>query len=1264
MGTQQCDLSEKTTQIGSECLDNEQRVLGTVVTDSVVDEKTVRIGSECLDSEQRVLGTVVTDSVIDEKTVQIGSDGSVIDEKTVQIGSECLENEQRVLGTVATDSAIDEKSNQVLVNMTESSVIQLPEPSEQIPVCLSDDKSENKCVQDVQNKPGEKTDVVTSPVVEEQTQPVLAQVNLKSANKPSDPLTGDGVKNISLPNEPGEMSDAVTSLVVEEQTQPVPAQVNSDYANKPSNPPSGDGVKDISLPNESDETSVAVTSLVVEEQTQPVPAQVNLDSANKPSDPPTGDGVKDSSLPNEPGEMSDAVTSLVEEQTQPDPAQVNSDSANKPSDPPSGDAVKDISLPNEPGETSGTVTGPVEDQTQSVLAQVDADSLNEVLNPPSGDVAKNVSSDCSEGKSKSLARSRSRHVGKTNSKPPKKKKYILRSLGSDRALRSRDNKPKAPEPINNVVDVNNDETKTKKEKKKKKKARKEGINDQFSRIRAQLRYYLNRMGYEQNLIDAYSGEGWKGSSLEKLKPEKEIQRAKSEILRRKLKIRDLFQNLDSLCAEGKLPESLFDSEGEIDSEDIFCAKCQTKVLGTNNDIILCDGACDRGYHQLCLDPPLLTEDIPPGDEGWLCPGCDCKDDCIDIVNDLLGTSLSLTDTWERVFPEAATAAGSILDNNLGLPSDDSDDDDYNPNGPEDVEVEGGESSSDESEYVSASEKLEETGHEDQYMGLPSEDSDDDDYDPDAPNLGGKATEESSNSDFTSDSEDLAATIKDNMSVEQDGDVTSALLDNVKNKGSNKQNRKKPSLADELSSLVEPDLGEEDLTLASGKRNVERLDYQKLYEETYHSETSDDEDWAATDAPSRKKKLTGKITPVSPNGSASNNSKRSAKRNTCQHKVKNTTNSPTKTLEGCTESGSRGKKRGSPYKKLGEAAVQRLYKSFKENQYPERATKESLAQEIGLTFHQVDKWFGNSRWSFRNSPHMKASPGSNASQQATDSEAENKGEMGNASQQVTDNGAENKGEKEHELVSQETIREKSRTPRSKKRKQQATDSKAEKKGETGNASQQVTDNGAENEGEKEPGLVSQKTIGEKSRTPSSKKKKQQATDSKAEKKGETGNASQQVTDNGAENEGEKEPGLVSQKTIGEKSRTPSSKKKKQQGSDSGAGKKGESSKKRKQQGSDSGAGKKGESSKKRKQQATDSETGNASQQVTDNGAENKGEKESGLVSQKTIGEKSRTPRSKKRKQLSEPQANKAGLAPNDPTPPKVDTGKKTKKKKGK
>ena len=51
-------------------------------------------------------------------------------------------------------------------------------------------------------------------------------------------------------------------------------------------------------------------------------------------------------------------------------------------------------------------------------------------------------------------------------------------------------------------------------------------------------------------------------------PEKELQRATSEIIRRKVKIRDLFQHIDSLCGEGRFPASLFDSEGQIDSEDV------------------------------------------------------------------------------------------------------------------------------------------------------------------------------------------------------------------------------------------------------------------------------------------------------------------------------------------------------------------------------------------------------------------------------------------------------------------------------------------------------------------------------------------------------------------------------------------------------------------------------------------------------------------------------------------------------------------------
>jgi hypothetical protein len=57
-------------------------------------------------------------------------------------------------------------------------------------------------------------------------------------------------------------------------------------------------------------------------------------------------------------------------------------------------------------------------------------------------------------------------------------------------------------------------------------------------------------------------------SLEKIRPEKELERAKAEILRCKIKIREAFQNMDSLLSKGKLEDSLFDSTGEIFSEDV------------------------------------------------------------------------------------------------------------------------------------------------------------------------------------------------------------------------------------------------------------------------------------------------------------------------------------------------------------------------------------------------------------------------------------------------------------------------------------------------------------------------------------------------------------------------------------------------------------------------------------------------------------------------------------------------------------------------
>lgn len=44
MGTEQCDLYEKTAQFGSECcLDNEQKMLGSVLTNSVIDENSNQV---------------------------------------------------------------------------------------------------------------------------------------------------------------------------------------------------------------------------------------------------------------------------------------------------------------------------------------------------------------------------------------------------------------------------------------------------------------------------------------------------------------------------------------------------------------------------------------------------------------------------------------------------------------------------------------------------------------------------------------------------------------------------------------------------------------------------------------------------------------------------------------------------------------------------------------------------------------------------------------------------------------------------------------------------------------------------------------------------------------------------------------------------------------------------------------------------------------------------------------------------------------------
>ncbi|XP_058113596.1 pathogenesis-related homeodomain protein isoform X2 [Magnolia sinica] len=218
--------------------------------------------------------------------------------------------------------------------------------------------------------------------------------------------------------------------------------------------------------------------------------------------------------------------------------------------------------------------------------------------------------------------------------------------------------------------------------KRRKKKRKERVEpDEASRLQRRTRYLLIKMKLEQNLIDAYSGEGWKGQSREKIKPEKELQRAVKQILRCKLGIRDAIRQLELLSSEGCIEDAVINPDGSVFHEHIFCAKCKSRDVFPDNDIILCDGTCNCAFHQKCLEPPLATENIPPGDQGWLCKFCECKMEILEAVNAHLGTRFTANSNWQDIFKEEATAPdgeNTSVDPAEEWPSDDSEDEDYNP----------------------------------------------------------------------------------------------------------------------------------------------------------------------------------------------------------------------------------------------------------------------------------------------------------------------------------------------------------------------------------------------------------------------------------------------------------------------------------------------------------------------------------------------------------------------------------------------------------
>lgn len=169
---------------------------------------------------------------------------------------------------------------------------------------------------------------------------------------------------------------------------------------------------------------------------------------------------------------------------------------------------------------------------------------------------------------------------------------------------------------------------------------------------------------------------------------------------------------------------------------------------------------------------------------------------------------------------------------MGLPSEDSEDDDYAPEGLDgsgclDVDHDSAEFFE---ESFTSKDSVEATdGLQSENFGFPSDDSDDNDFDPSQPDLSMKSERDGSSSDesdFTSDTNDL----KDEIN-EFNGDLSSKQNNSITSEQSNKEvfgrNCDKSSENAEPFPSLNPDV-----SVLSSKRNQERLDYKKLYDVSF------------------------------------------------------------------------------------------------------------------------------------------------------------------------------------------------------------------------------------------------------------------------------------------------------------------------------------------------------------------------------------------------------------------------------------------------
>eukprot|EP01032_Pedospumella_encystans_P010547 gene10547-12317_t len=186
-------------------------------------------------------------------------------------------------------------------------------------------------------------------------------------------------------------------------------------------------------------------------------------------------------------------------------------------------------------------------------------------------------------------------------------------------------------------------------------------------------------------MTSYEVEDGNFTATRSVIPKEELIKCTDRIRKAKVAILEQFSAMDAEYSDHTRWPQLktgYDEEDDVSVDDIMCSLCNLPDED-NNDILFCDHVgCLRAYHQKCLDPPQLTE--PDADADWFCRQCECMDDCLDLVGEILGHD---TEDYHELFPELRAGAEGIEGQGVAEDDDSEEDGDYDPSDSEEQDDE-------------------------------------------------------------------------------------------------------------------------------------------------------------------------------------------------------------------------------------------------------------------------------------------------------------------------------------------------------------------------------------------------------------------------------------------------------------------------------------------------------------------------------------------------------------------------------------------------